>query len=163
VPDVPAFDPTSPDWSEQRAERIRARATAGVVPVRGDFPGRTWVLAHIEAGWPIYSTTRRYTGTEEPIGGVVVDVLPAALDPDTGEITPTRYRVLDVYRPSHPWQVLEAPEVSESALEGVGRQLATTGAYWLLRQVNLRRKVLHPDDVALIRDAHVLGAAVVTL
>ena len=160
---LPPFDPTSPDWREQAAERKRARALAGVVPVVGDYPGRTWSLTHVGAGWPIYSLERRYTGTEYPIGGVVVDVLDAYADPDTGEIVPTRYRCLDVYRPSHPWQTLEAGEVDVDALEGVGRQMSTRAVYWLLEQINLRRKVLHPDDVAYLRDAHVLGAAVVTL
>lgn len=159
----PPFDPTSPDWREQAAERKRARAMAGVVPVRGDFPGRTWALTQVGAGWPIYSTERRYTGSEDPLGGVVVDVLPAYADLDTGEVVPTRYRVLDVYRGGHEWQTLTAAEVDERALEGVGRQMATRAAYWLLDRIHPNRRVLHPADVAYLRDAHVLGAAVVTL
>ena len=161
----PPFDPTSPDWRAQATARTRhrARTGSGVVPVRGDFIGRTFTLAEVAPGWPVYSTTRRYD-TEYPIGGVVVDVLPARLDTETGELVPTRYRVLDVGRRlMMPWHTLEAPEVDTSALAGVGRQQATSAAYWLLERINKRRLVLHPDDVGYLRDAHVLGAAVVNL
>jgi hypothetical protein len=160
---VDPFDPTKPFSTEEYLARKRARAAAGVVPVRGDYPGRDFALSAVTPGWPIYSTERRYDGTEYPIGGVVVEVYPGYTDIDTGELRPTRYRTLDPLRPSHPWQWLEAPEVDVSALEGVGRQMCTTAAYWLLRQVNTTHLVLHPDDVGHIHDAWILGAAVVTL
>ena len=102
-------------------------------------------------------------GFDDPVGGVVVDVLPAHLDADTGEIVGTRYRCLDVYRnPGYAWQYLDAGEVDERSLEGVGRQLSTSAAYWLLRQINTNRRVLHPDDARHLHGAHVLGAAIVT-
>jgi hypothetical protein len=161
--DPPPFDPTAPFDNDAYLARKRARAASGVVPVRGDYPGRAHTLAQVGAGWPIYSSERRYTGTDYAVGGVVIDVIPPYADPDTGEITPTRYRCLDIARPSHPWQYLEAPEVETSALEGVGRQLSTLAAYWLLEQVNRNRLVLALDDVHYLRDAHALGAAIVNL
>ena len=156
-----SFDPTSPDWRTQALELRRARARAGVVPVRGDHPGRAWTLTQIGAGWPVYSTGRRYDN-DAPVGGVVVDVLPAYTDPD-GEIVPTRYRVLDPSRPAHPWHTLTATEIDTTALEGVGRRMSTGAVYWLLAQIPANRHVLAPADVDHLRDAHLLGAAIVTL
>jgi hypothetical protein len=162
--DLAPFDPTSPTWRTDAANRKRARAAAGVVPARGDYPGRTWSLAQIGVGWPIYSTERRYAEDDlQPLGGVVVEVLQAGTDPDTGEIIPTRYRVLDTARPAHPWNVLEAPEVDVTHLEGVGRQMSTRAVYWLMRQVKTNRYVLHPDDAELLHHAWALAVAAVAL
>jgi hypothetical protein len=113
----------------------------------------------VEAGWAIESTERRYAGTDLPIGGVVVEVSPGYLDDDTGEITPTRYRILDRWRTGHEWNTLEAPEVNTRALRGVDRLAATSGVYWLLRQIPDGRRVLHPKDVAHLHDAWILGVA----
>jgi len=139
----------------EQGRRDLARA-GGYVP-----PATEYALEGIEAGWPLYSTARRYDD-DYPVGGVVVDVLPAYTDPDTGEITPLRYRCLDAYRGRvtlwQAWQTLTADEIA-LPLEGINRARATTAGYWLLDQIPRRLKVFRPADVDHLHDAWTLAKA----
>lgn len=118
----------------------------------------------VAPGWAVYSTTRRYAGgAEYAVGGVVIEVLPGYTDADTGEIRPPRFKCVDRYRPEHPWQYLDAPEVDTSLLNGVDRLAATGAALYLLRQIPAKRRLFRPDDVALIHDAWILAKAAARL
>ena len=130
------------------------RARRGAI-VRDD-PRAT--LGGIGPGWWIESTTRRALESSLPLGGVVVVVAPGGIDADTGEIAPTRYRVLDPGRAGHEWNTLDADEVSPR-LRGLDRMAATNGAHWLLRQVPPTRRVMRPADAEHIHAAWVLAVS----
>jgi hypothetical protein len=151
---------------EQYAAEKRERARAGVTP----YYLQNATVEGVRPGWPIYSATRSYTDADPgidrwPVGGMVVEVVPAATDYETGELTPARYRCLDRYHRypgRHPWQWLTADEVA-LPLEGVKRTEATACGYWLLRQVPPNRRVFHPADVDWLHDAWILAQAAAVL
>jgi len=143
---------------EAYEQEKRDRARRG-----GDLPpALEYGLQGVDAGWPLYSATRRYADDDYPVGGVVVEVIPGGADADTGELFPIRYRCLDNTRPSHPWQYLDADEVA-LPVEGVNRYHATVCVYWLIRQVPQNRAVVRPVDVERLHDAWVLAKAAALL
>lgn len=152
--------PNTPEAQRQIDEyraRQRARLRSGAYL---DAPS-VWTRAQVEPGWAVYSRTRAYAeDPDQPIGGLVVDVLPAWSDRDTGEMFPLRFRVFDPYRrnsDSRGYAVITLDDVDESRID-FNRVRAWAGAVALLGMVNLHRRIAHPRDVEYLHDALVLAA-----
>jgi hypothetical protein len=142
---------------DEAAARARARLESGAYL---DAPS-LFTRARIDLGWSITSERRAYAeGDQYPIGGLVIEKLPAYDDPTTGEIVPARFRVFDRYRmnsDSRGYNTLTIDEVDEAQIQWV-RSWAWAGAVALLGRVNTKRRVAHPRDVEAIHDALVLAA-----
>ncbi|HEY2300801.1 MAG TPA: hypothetical protein VGH66_02860 [Acidimicrobiales bacterium] len=118
-------------------------------------------LEAVRPGWKLYSKTRFYDDGLQPVGGTLVNILPAGVDGDTGEMYPARYRCLNTWHPAH-WPTLTADEIDTDQLAGLDRRAAEAGTLFLLKPLFVGRRVarLHGlKDVEAIHDAWRLAAA----
>jgi hypothetical protein len=147
---------------ERRAER-RARAVAGVPVNPAPIPGaRGFTLAQIDVGWSIFSNERRWADTEDPLGGLVCEVIhDQAVDDETGETWDrTRFSCLMTWVPSRPWVMLDAAEIDLTQLSGIDRESCWIAVKWLTRPLaQSRRRWPNPHDLDAIDLAYRLARA----
>jgi hypothetical protein len=143
--------------------KLRERAAAGVPVNPPPIPGgRAFTLAQVEVGWSVFSTLRRWADTDDPLGGLVCEIIhDKGTDPETGEMWDrTRYSCLMTWVPSRPWVMLDAAEIDLTTLTGIDRDGCWTAVKWLTRPVaQSRRRWPNPHDLDAIDLAWTLARA----
>jgi hypothetical protein len=143
--------------------KLRERAAAGVPVNPPPVPGaRAFTLAQVDVGWSVFSTLRRWADTDDPLGGLVCEIVhDRGEDPETGEMWDrTRYSCLMTWVPSRPWVMLDANEIDLTTLSGIDRDGCWTAVKWLTRPVaQSRRRWPNPHDLDAIDLAWQLARA----
>lgn len=157
------------DQAKAQMAELRAKDRGGAW-IRGEtelvdpaFGVRHVPVEEVTVGCQVWTDIeKRRTWRDEPVGGVVLDVIPPQIDPDTGEVgLPRRFLVIDplVRDLRDAFAVVKADQVTPDGTEAPDRGTIARVVRRFAHELAARLGPLNQRDVELCAHMHALVAA----